>query len=305
MPKYSIVIPVYNVEKYIKRCIESIFNQTFKDFEIIAVNDGCTDSSIDIIKKYDVKIINLKHVSVSEARNIGAKKATGEYLIFLDSDDFWDERLLEKIEKSTKNHPDLVRFQARTITDNNEITDFSEEEFTDLNGEEAFDRIVKYHFVENVWCYAIKREYYRKNKFTFKIGTVHEDFGLTPLIVIKANKVNCINYIGYNYYRRKGSIMNKKDYEWTKKKVDDFYDHYKFLMSEIKKVKVNKTIFESYCTNSVLLKICELKGKDYRKYKKILRKENVFNYLLNDTVGRKIKKILYIISPKFVSKITK
>ena len=87
MPKFSIIIPVYNVEEYIGRCLDSVFKQTMKDFEVIVVDDGCTDKSIEIAKEYDVEVITSKHVSVSEARNIGEKKATGEYLLFLDSDD--------------------------------------------------------------------------------------------------------------------------------------------------------------------------------------------------------------------------
>ena len=116
MPKFSIIIPAYNVEQYIGRCLESVFKQTSKDYEVIVVDDGCTDKSIEIAKDYDVKVITSKHVSVSEARNIGAKKAKGEYLLFLDSDDYWDKDLLKEIKKSLDNNPDLVRFQVRTVT---------------------------------------------------------------------------------------------------------------------------------------------------------------------------------------------
>ena len=123
MPKFSIIIPVYNVEEYIARCLDSVFKQTMKDFEVIVVDDGCTDKSIEIAKEYDVEVITSKHVSVSEARNIGEKKATGEYLLFLDSDDYWDKDLLKEITKSLENKPDLVRFQVRTVTDQDEITD--------------------------------------------------------------------------------------------------------------------------------------------------------------------------------------
>ena len=74
MPKFSIVIPVYNVEKYLKRTLDSVFNQTYQDFEVIVVNDGCTDKSMEIAKKYKTKIIDHKQVGVSEARNIGEKR---------------------------------------------------------------------------------------------------------------------------------------------------------------------------------------------------------------------------------------
>lgn len=305
MPKFSIVIPVYNVEKYIKRTLDSVINQSDKDYEIIAVNDGCTDSSMEIVKKYDLKIINSVHVGVSEARNIGAKQAKGEYLVFLDSDDWWDKDLLKEINKSLDNNPDLVRFQARTVTDDDVRIDYNEEEFRDLSGEEAFNKIVKFHFIDSIWCYAIKRKYYEKEKFKFKKDTVHEDFGLTPLIVIKASKVNSINYIGYNYYRRNGSIMNIPDYNWTKRKVKDLFNHYLYLDKEIDKIDIKKDIFKSYIANNTIMKICELKGKDYKEYKKRLKEEKVYDNLLTDTTARKVKKIMYKISPKLTIKFIK
>jgi len=306
MPKYSIIIPVYNVEKYIKKCLDSVFDQTEKDFEVIVINDDCTDGSIDIVRKYDVKMVTTKHVSVSQARNLGVKEATGEYLIFLDSDDYWDKNLLKNISKSLDNNPDLVRFQVRTVFDNGDKVDYYEKTFNNKTGVEAFNIISRFHFVESVWCYAIKREYYLKENFSFRKGMVHEDFGLTPLIVEKANIVNCINYIGYNYYRRSGSIMNNPDYSWTKQKVKDFYFHYLFLIDEINKTKLsNKKVFKSFCANSVILKICELQGEDYKEYKSRLKKDEVFDNLLTDTFARKLKKVIFKISPKLGAKFIK
>lgn len=305
MPKFSIVIPVYNVEDYIERCLESIKKQTFKDYEVIVVDDGCTDKSIEIAKQYDVKIIKTEHVSVSEARNVGVKHTKGEYLIFLDSDDYWDKDLLNEINKSLDNNPDLVRFQVRTVTDTGEITDYNEKIFKDLSGKQAFDEICKFHFVESVWCYAIKRKYYIREKFEFKKGMIHEDFGLTPLIIIKAKKVNSISYVGYNYYRRSGSIMNTKDYKWTLKKVEDFYNHYKWLKEEIEKTNIDSNIFKSFIANSLIQKICELNNKDYKIYRKKLITDNVYDDLLTDTISRKIKKVLVKISPKIYYKIKK
>jgi len=303
MPKFSIIIPVYNVEKYIKRCLDSVFNQTYKDFEVIVVNDGCTDKSMDIVEKYDVTIKKIKHSSVSEARNVGVKSAKGEYLMFLDSDDYWDKDLLKNISKSLNNNPDLVRFQVRTVVEDGLKQDYKEEIFNNITGEEAFEKISKFHFVESVWAYAIKKDYYQQEKFEFKKGMIHEDFGIVPLIIIKAKNVNSISYIGYNYYRRKGSIMNTPDYSWTKRKVKDFYEHYLYLIEEINKTTINSKIFKSFCANSVILKICELKGEDYNNYKKRLGKDRVFNNLLDDTLIRKIKKLMYKISPKITKKI--
>ena len=166
MPKFSIIIPVYNVENYIDGCLKSVMNQTYKDYEVIVVNDGTKDNSMDIVRKYDVNIIEQKNQGLSAARNTGVKNAKGEYLIFLDSDDSWNENLLEELDKSLKNKPDVVRFQIReTYENSDEVKDFKEQAFKGKNGVEAFNVISTYHFVENAWCYAIRKDYYEKEEF--------------------------------------------------------------------------------------------------------------------------------------------
>ena len=297
-PKFSIIVPVYNTEKYLKRCLDSIKSQSFKDYEVIIVNDGSTDKSDDIISKYPYKVINQENQGLSMARNNGVKEALGEYLIFLDSDDYIEKDLLKEIAASSLNQPDLIRFQTKEVYDTGEIKDYKETPFTNKSGEEAFKLISKYHFVENAWAYAIKKDYYLKEKYSFKKGAYHEDFGLLPLIIIKAKVVNSIAYLGYNYYQRTGSIMNSNDYNKTKKKVKDFYDHYLYLKEEISKTKLDKTYFMSFISNSLILKITELKGKDYKEALTKLKKDNVYNNLLTDNFFRKLKKILVKINPK-------
>ena len=302
MPKFSIIIPVYDVEKYIKKCLDSVFNQTYNNYEVIVVNDGTKDNSMEIVKNYNVITINQKNQGLSMARNNGVKKAKGEYLLFLDSDDYLEENTLEEINKALDSKPDIVRFQIKEV--GSEVNkNYPEEPLNNLNGENAFKRIVNYHFVENAWCYAIKREYYMDNNFEFKKGTVHEDFGLIPLVIIKAKQVTSIPYIGYNYLQRPNSIMGDKDYNKTLKKVEDMYNHYNYLLKEINNTSLDKTYFKSYIANSILLKICDLKNKDYKKYLKKLKKEKIFTNLLTDTLARKIKKILISISPKIYFKL--
>lgn len=305
MSKFSIIIPVYNVEKYLEKCLDSIKNQTYKDYEVIIVNDGTKDNSMDIAKKYDFKIINQKNQGLSAARNTGVKNATGDYLLFVDSDDYLEKDLLKELNKSLKNNPDLVRFQIKEVYEDGKEINYPEEEFQNKSGVEAFSIISKYHFVENAWAYLYKKTFYEKNKFKFKEGTIHEDFGIVPLIIMKANKVNSINYLGYNYLQRSGSIMSQKNYEKTKKKVEDFYNHYLYLIEEINKTSLDSKVFKSFISNSLIIKICELDNKDYQEYKKLLKKEKVFDNLLVDTTTRKIKKILLKISPKLTRKILK
>ena len=112
-PKFSIIVPVYNTEKYLKRCLDSIKSQSFKDYEVIIVNDGSTDNSSDTISKYPYKVINQENQGLSMARNNGVKEASGEYLIFLDSDDYIEKNLLKEINNSLSNSPDLVRYQIK------------------------------------------------------------------------------------------------------------------------------------------------------------------------------------------------
>ena len=303
MPKFSIIIPVYNVEKYIDKCLKSVMDQTYQDYEVIVVNDGTKDDSMDIVEDYPVKVIEQKNQGLSVARNHGAEKAKGDYLIFLDSDDYWNKDLLKEINKSLKNKPDVVRFQIQeTYENSSEKKEFPEEPFTGKNGVEAFDAISKYHFVENAWCYAIKRDYYEKHCFQFKKGKIHEDYGLIPLVIIKADVVNSISYIGYNYFQREGSIMSSNNYDKTLKKVSDMFDLYNYLITEINKTKLDSKVFKSFVSNSMILKICDLETKEYKEYKKKLKEVKIYDNLLTDSLPRKLKKLLLKISPKFYYK---
>lgn len=302
MPKFSIVVPIYNVEEYLDKCLKSIKNQTFTDYEVILVNDGTKDNSMEIAKKYNYKILNQSNKGLSEARNNGAKKAVGDYIIFLDSDDYLEKDLLKEVNDSLENNPDIVRFQIKEVFADHEVN-YEEESFTGLNGVEAFNIISKYHFVENAWCYAIERSYYKQENYKFQKGTIHEDFGLIPLVIIKASIVNSINYLGYNYLQRQGSIMSVKNYDKTKKKVEDFYNHYNYLIKEINRSNIDSKVFKSFISNSLILKITELNKEDYKKYKERLKEDKVFDNLLSDTISRKLKKLLIKRSPRLYYKI--
>ena len=107
--KYSIIVPVYNMEKYISKCLDSIFSSTYKNYEVIIVNDGSTDKSDEIIKTYIEKNRNIiyikeENMGLSTARNNGVSKATGDYIIFVDSDDYIEEKLLENLELNIDNN---------------------------------------------------------------------------------------------------------------------------------------------------------------------------------------------------------
>lgn len=303
--KFSIIIPVYNVEKYIEKCLKSVFDQTYKNYEVIIVNDGSTDGSEKIIKEYiknkkNVVYIKQKNQGQSQARNNGVKKATGEYLLFLDSDDYIDKNLLTKLKNKDS---DLIRFQVAEVNETSN-TLYHENPIKKTTGIKAFKELSKYHYVENVCAYCYNREFYLKNKFSFKNGLLHEDFGLIPFIIFKAITFESIDYIGYYYVQRENSTMNNKNYEKEVKKAFDLLDQYIILKNKFLKYDYTDTkLFLSFIANSSILKLKCLKGKDYKKYLEILKQEKAFDYILKDNLKRKIKFIIMKLNLKLYLKI--
>ena len=300
MIKYSFIVPVYNTEKYLKKCLDSLVNQTYKDFEIIVVNDGSTDKSSSIISKYQKKykniiVINKENEGLSMARNRGVQKSSGKYIIFVDSDDYVSNKLLEEVDKKIDDS-DILRFQIATEDEEyTKINEYHEEGFESMCGYDAFKDLSSYHFVEPAWCYVIRKNYYIENKFSFKKGVYHEDFGLIPYVIYKARKVKSIDFIGYYYIQRNGSIMNNNDYKKTVKKAFDMLEQYKTMRLFAKNINRKNNLddyFLSYISNSVIVKARELKKDEKKVYINELKKLNVFDGVLVNTRIRRFKKYL-------------
>lgn len=300
MIKYSFIVPVYNTEKYLKKCLDSLVNQTYKDFEIILVNDGSTDKSSSIISKYQKKykniiVIDKENEGLSMARNRGVQKSSGKYIIFVDSDDYVSNKLLEEVDKKIDDN-DILRFQIATEDEEyTKINEYHEEGFESMCGYDAFKYLSSYHFVEPAWCYVIRKNYYIENKFSFKKGVYHEDFGLIPYVIYKARKVKSIDYIGYHYVQRNGSIMNNNDYKKTVKKAFDMLEQYKTMRLFAKNINRKNNLddyFLSYISNSVIVKARELKKDEKKVYINELKKLNVFDGVLVNTRIRRFKKYL-------------
>ena len=300
MPKFSVIIPVYNSEKYVEDCLKSVFKQSNQDFEIICVNDGSKDKSLDILNKYkdEIKIVNQENMGLSIARNNGVKKAQGKYIIFLDSDDYLEDKLLEKIDSVSKNNPDLVRFGITEVK-NDRKTVTEGPHFNNLNGEEAFKEIINNKYIDPAGLYAYNREFYQKNNFEFMPNMYHEDFGLIPKIILTAKKVTSIEYPGYNYIRRENSITT--DPNKALKRVNDLLTQGKILLKEQNYHKE----FYSYIANSMISKANDLKGKNKKEYIKNLKKSKISSYILDDTFKRKIKKLLIKMSIPLYLKVNK
>ncbi len=300
MIKYSFIVPVYNTEKFLKKCLDSLVNQTYKDFEIIVVNDGSTDKSSNIISKYQKKykniiVIDKENEGLSMARNRGVQKSSGKYIIFVDSDDYVSNKLLEEVDKKIYDN-DILRFQIATEDEEyTKINEYHEEGFESMCGYDAFKYLSSYHFVEPAWCYVIRRDYYIENKFSFKKNVYHEDFGLIPHVIYKARKVKSIDFIGYYYIQRNGSIMNNNDYKKTVKKAFDMLEQYKTMRLFAKNINRKNNLddyFLSYISNSVIVKARELKKYEKKVYINELKKLNVFDGVIVNTRIRRFKKYL-------------
>lgn len=213
--KFSIIIPVYNVEPYLRECLDSVLNQTFTDWEAICVNDGSTDGSPDILTAYAaresrMKVITQPNGGLSAARNAGIKAAEGEYVLFLDSDDWLEENTLEVLSANLDGE-DLLCFSGRryfesegTYHDADQLTAWSYStgmEYYDENALSARD----FAFV----CVVLRiyrRDFLSSHNLLFKEGIFHEDNLFTPLACYYAGKVKVINECLYDYRVRSNSI---------------------------------------------------------------------------------------------------
>lgn len=309
--KFSIIVPVYNVEDYIIKCLESIYNQTYKNFEVIIVDDGSMDNSTLLIKKYIKDKNNFiyyrkENGGLSDARNYGLKFITGNYLIFIDSDDYINKELLYNLnEEIKKNNPDIIKFGLNFIKNDN-IIEMKKENFYNLEVNEAIDKLLRDELFEPAWFYCYKFSFWQKNKFKYTTGKLHEDFGLTPLIIMNSQKISSISYIGYNYVIRDNSIMTSNDEEKLLKKFDDslyFYEQNIPLINKCKNInEYTKKLLKSFYANGMINRLKTLDKKNYNECLKKLQKLNVFDNLANDTLKRKIKRFFYKNFPKIFIK---
>ncbi|MCI8587487.1 MAG: glycosyltransferase family 2 protein, partial [Clostridia bacterium] len=144
MKKISIIIPVYNTEKYIERCLNSVINQKYENKEIIVINDGSTDRSEEKINKYinQITYIKKENSGLSDTRNVGIEKATGEYIMFIDSDDYIEECLLDKLKPYINQEIEMIKYKSRKVTEEGkEIQIMDGPVFETTKGEEAFSKM--------------------------------------------------------------------------------------------------------------------------------------------------------------------
>ena len=236
MPKVSVIIPFYNVEGYIEKCLETLVNQTLKDIEIILVNDGSKDRSIEIVNKflarYPEKLVYLEKENggLSDARNYAIKYAKGEYVAFLDSDDYVEKDMYEEMYK-------LAKKEDSDMVECNFYWEYPDKKKEDIG-------IIykgKNEMLEKVrvvaWNKLIKREILEKSKVQFPKGYRDEDVEFTYKLIPYIEKVSFLKKPCIHYIQREGSISNSQN-ERTKE-IFDVLDH-------VIKYYKEKNIYEKY-----------------------------------------------------------
>lgn len=219
-PFFSIIVPVYNVEKYIDQCIESVLSQEYSSYEIILIDDGSTDKSGEKCDKYSydypefIQVIHQKNGGLSQARNIGMDTAKGEYILFLDSDDYFlGSNVLTEL-RSVINFQDMIAFEwkevAHGIPSNDSRIHFQLENREKIfNGKVFLQKLLTLHpeMPWYSWMYAYKNTFLQKKHLKFQKRRTYEDSLMTPSALLQAENISVLNYPVYGYrVGRSGSI---------------------------------------------------------------------------------------------------
>ncbi|MGN1153133.1 MAG: glycosyltransferase [Candidatus Gastranaerophilaceae bacterium] len=228
MVEVSIIIPVYNVEKYLRQCLDSIVNQTFSNFEVICINDGSTDNSLAILNEYAQKdnrfmVISQENHGQGIARNVGIDLAKGEYIQFIDPDDWVELNMLEKLYHFAKqNNSKVVKFNYKDYNEYSgklKLYDFAKhikKEFNyDLNENTFYNwKILKKGCLTkldlHVWAHFYKTDFIKNNHISFAPNKHGEDHLFADGAILLADKIDFLNEYLYYYRSRCGSAVNIK-----------------------------------------------------------------------------------------------
>ncbi len=240
----TIIIPIFNKEKYISRCLDSVINQTFKNIEILVINDGSTDNSLNIINRYKkkdnrFKVINQKNQGPSKARNVGIENASAEVLFFMDADDTIEEEALEDMYfKMIEDNSDIVHSKIRYISKVFEV-----KEDKNLFVENSiFKEILSLNTSSSISANLYKKKLFIENNISFPIDMYYEDLATVYKVFYCAKKISISNKAYYNYfYSNLGSIVNT----FSRKHISDLL----LAIDLTKQFLEDKNILKKYQNN--------------------------------------------------------
>lgn len=288
--KFSIVIPVYNVEKYLRECVDSILSQTFTDYEIILVDDGSPDRCPLICDEYitkdnRVKVIHQKNSGLACARNVGIRYAVGEYLICIDSDDYLKNKdVLQKIADKTVYNTDVILYGFQKFFESSESFGYSEIPL--LKGKNSTLEMLHLLLATNTYCgtawtKAVRLELLRKNNIEFRPGMISEDIDWYLNLLCYAKSFDSINEVGIIYRQRATSISHSPkiqslaDNLWI---LETWPSKFKELVSDPNLINKLYSILAYYYANDLIL-YTSYPSKITKSYKDRLKKQGyLFQY---------------------------
>lgn len=235
-PLISIVIPVYNVESYLEQCVETVIGQVYENIEIILIDDGSTDNSgkiCDELVKKDkrIKVIHKKNGGLSDARNYGLDIAKGEYISFIDSDDYVEKTYINELYESIlAKKADIAVGEYYVVSNRNKKIETNirmiEKEYTNIEG--VLDLLYQKNMTSSACAKLYKKELF--DDVRFPLHKLHEDVPVVYKLFLKSKKIVYINNKLYYYYQREGSIVNST---FRKEKLD-YIEHTKIIVDEMK-----------------------------------------------------------------------
>jgi len=279
MIKVSIIVPVFNSEKYLEKCINSLVNQTLKDVEIIIINDGSTDKSLEIIKKFqkrhsNIVCINNKNHGIGYSRNCGIEKSKGKYISFIDSDDYIDINMMKNLyDFCEQNKLDIAvcdYYKINDITNEKGVVEIDDFEITTLNE----NKQLIYKINHSPWNKLYKKDIFIKNNIYFPINLKYEDMAVVIPVLKYATKIGKLN-IPLNYY----IVHNNSETTVMDKRVFDIFD-----ILEIVYNYYSNDEYEKYLEYLTVQKLTTYTIQQRYQNDKDLRKKFIndsFNYLNN------------------------
>ena len=316
MDQISIVVPVYNVENYLSYCVESLRQQTYKNIEIILVDDGSTDSSGEICDQYAreddrIKVLHIENGGLSNARNTGVKESSTDWIVFIDSDDYYDHRAIEYlVELRDKYRVDLVAtpvIEVRNYENSDFLGDFREKYSGKLDRRTALEQM----FYGNYVGTHSGGKLYKKEillRFPYPNGMLYEDLALAYEHIAFCENIAVSDLNLYKYYRRPGSIVNSKYSD----RLLDFYKAMEWNRSYVERDysgdrDMRRALNVRYVFNGLNILHAMLSSDMYAEVNKI-RKEYIQYFkdvIPNSNVTRKnkLKYILFLVSAKLYKKV--
>jgi len=314
-PIISIIVPVYNVEKYLRRCIDSILNQTFENFELILIDDGSTDYSGIICDEYKKKdnrivVIHKENEGAAVARNLGVDIAKGSYIGFVDSDDYIDKSMYDQLyEALRENNSDMCLCGIKNIYDDNRKEKESEYIFKDKKNYNNIDTIkILYsgNTKEKIYLTAPCNKLYNKElikKVRYPQKLKYEDSFVIHKLLYECNKITYIEQCLYYYYQRENSTMNSPFSINDLDILEVFLDRIEFSRS------INQNLLKEYSINDFVANYFNLYYKvkyilkdnyNTKKLKKMIIKN--YHYILTSnsfSFKEKLSILIFILNEKF------